>query len=265
MLNRAVVIVLLISPLLCQGQQSDLLDNFLATSPVQSSTARVKLNDHISRLYAKRSQKELSFLHKIFWATQKRFLKTYTPYEPFGELFESGKYDCLTATSLYSILLNEFNFDYSIVETNYHIFILVNTRQGEVLLETTDRYDGFVQDKAEIEKRIGTYRQNSVASSNVKSNYYLYSFDLYKKINSAQIAGLLHFNQAVKAFNNQDWRASAEQLDIARRTYDSQRIKELATLLIQSVPVEETDLRKDIIQRFKDYWMQDQQTIAAKR
>ena len=265
MLKRVVAIILLILPLLGWGQQSDLLENFLATSTVQSASAHERLRDHIQHLRTKQSQKELSFLHRIFWTTQKRFLKTYTPYEPFGELFESGKYDCLTATSLYSILLSEFGFDYSIVETNYHIFIVVNTLQGEVLLETTDRYHGFVQDKAEIEKRIGTYRQNRIASSNVKSNYYLYSFDLYKKINPSQVIGLLHFNQAVKAFNKQQWLASAEQLDIARRTYDSQRTKELANLLIQSIPAEETELRKNIIQRFKDYWMQDQQTIAAKR
>ena len=264
MLIRVVIVVLLAFPLLGWGQSSVLLGNFLATSPVSAPTAQHQLNEHITRLKSKQSKKEITFLHQIFWATQKRFLKTYQAYEPFGELFESGKYDCLTATSLYSILLNEFDFEYSIIETNYHIFILVHTLQGDVLFETTDRYDGFVQDRSEIQKRIGTYQENVVASAKPKSNYYLYSFNLYTQISTSQMVGLLHFNQAVKAFNKQEWIPCANQLAITRKTYDSQRVKELALLLIQSVPMNEENMRNSILHQFKDYWMNDQQTVAKR-
>ncbi len=264
MLNRAVIVVLLALPFMGWAQHSDLLQSFLATSPVNAPHAQRQLNAHITHLKSKQSKKEMTFLHQIFWSTQKRFLKTYQPYEPFGELFESGKYDCLTATGLYSILLKEFGFEHSIIETNYHIFILVHTIKGDVLFETTDRYDGFVQDRSEIEKRIGTYQQNVVASSRPKFNYYLYSFNLYSEISSSQIVGLLHFNQAVKAFNKQEWMPCANQLAITRKTYDSQRVKELAALLIQAVPVNEENMRNSIIHQFKDYWITDQQTVAKR-
>lgn len=265
MLKRAVVIGLLTLPLFTLGQNVDLLSSFLETSPVASSKIDKKLLGHINHLRTMQSKKEQAFLYRIFWCTQRKFLKTYNPYEPFGALFESGKYDCLTATGLYSILLSEFNFDYSVIETNYHIFILVHTRQGDVLLESTDRFNGFVQDKKEIEKRIGSYKQNLLALS-ASSQSYRYTFDLYKPINPLQMTGLLYFNQAVNAFNRQEWLLCAEKLDLAREKYDSPRTKELAMLLIQTVTLrgEDETTRNNIMQRFKMYWKQDQVTIAMR-
>jgi hypothetical protein len=253
-----VVVVIWILPLLVWGQ-NELLNDFLVSSPVTADNVSSRFDRHVSHLKSKQNKKELALLHKIFRSTQQRFLKTYKPYEPFSELFVSGKYDCLTATSLYTLLLREFHFDYSIIETNYHIFLLVHTSQGDVLLETTDRFNGFVRDKDEIEKRIGSYKQNVIASTDSKLSYYHYSFDLYQKINTTQLTGLLHFNQAVSAFNNRQWKACADQLDEARKRYDSKRVKELAFLLIQSVMTNDVEepTKQQIIQRFKKYWLPD--------
>jgi hypothetical protein len=260
MLKRIGLVVLLILPLLAVGQKQDLLQTFLASSPSIPSAANNRFEKHINHLRSFQSKKELAFLHKIFWATQKEFFKSYKPYEAFSELFTSGKYDCLTATGLYSILLTEFNFNHSIIETNYHIFIVIHSTQGDVLFETTDRYKGFVQNNEEIEKRIGTYRQNLLASTSTQANYYQYTFSLYKEINPTQLTGLLHFNQAVNAFNKKDWKLCADQLELARHNYDSQRTKELAALLIQCVMAygEDDALRQNIVQRFKDYWLTNQ-------
>lgn len=243
----------------CQG---DLLSDLLAVGPIETAEGPTKIKNHIDYLRTKQSKKELAFLHKIFWSTQQTFFKTYSPYVTFNDLFIAGKYDCLTATSLYSLVLTELNLDYSIIETNYHIFIIVHASSGDVLFETTDRYHGFVPDKKEIEKRIGTYKENLIASSNPSS--YLYSFELYKKISPTQLAGLLHFNQAVNAFNKHDWIMCADELVLSGSKYDSPRVKELATLLVQSVLCSNAkdEVRDSILQRFKPYWLEKQLTVA---
>lgn len=265
MRRRFVAIVFWIAPLIgfCQGELLyDLLSSSSSTAVQQGPQ---QIQEHIGYLRSRKSKQEINFLHKIFWSTQKRFLKTYSPYESFGELFASGKYDCLTATSLYSLLLTEFHFDFSIVETNYHIFIIVHTTSGNVLFETTDRYNGFVQDKKEIESRIGAYKANLIAAADRNTTYYTYSFDLYKKINPDQLAGLLHFNQAVVAFNKHEWQTCANELSMAEKRYASPRINELAALLVQSVLIspDAKDETKDfILKQFKSHWVEKQPTVA---
>lgn len=264
MRRRFVAIVFWIAPLVgfCQG---DLFYDLLTTSSTNIQQGPQKIQDYISYLRSKKSKQEIDFLHEIFWSAQKRFLKTYSPYERFGELFTSGKYDCLTATSLYSLVLTEFHFDFSIIETNYHIFIVVHTASGDVLLETTDRYNGFVQDKKEIESRIGAYKENLVAAADPNRTYYTYSFDLYNRISPYQLTGLLHFNQAVVAFNKHDWQACANELSLAEERYASPRIKELAALLVQSVLISadaEEETKDSILKQFKSHWIEKQPTVA---
>jgi len=259
-----VAIVLWIAPFIgfCQN---DLLSDFLSVSPAGVQEGPQKIRDHVNYLRSKDFKNEIAFLHKIFWSTQKKFLKTYSPYETFGELFTSGKYDCLTATSLYSLILTEFDFDFSVIETNYHIFIVVHTSSGNVLLETTDRYNGFVQDKKEIESRIGAYKENLIATANPNATYYAYSFDLYKKINPLQLTGLLHFNQAVNAFNKHEWLTCANELSLSEKKYESPRVKELAVLLVQSVLASgdvKDEIKDFILKQFKPYWLDKQPTVA---
>jgi hypothetical protein len=245
--------------------QNELLNDLLSSSSTGAIEGRQKITEHINNLRSRETKKEIALLHKIFWSTQKRFLKTYSPYETFGELFVSGKYDCLTATSLYSLLLSEFNFDFNIIETNYHIFIVVHTSSGEVLIETTDRYNGFVQDKKEIQSRIGTYKENLIAATDPNSTYYTYSFDLYKKISPFQLTGLLHFNRAVNAFNQHEWLACANELALSESKYESPRVKELAALLVQSVITSDDaneEVKGAVLKRFKSYWLEKQPTVA---
>jgi len=263
--RKFVAIVFWIAPLIGFCQQG-LLSDFLSASSTGIKEGPQKIRDHITYLHSKRSKNEIGLLHKIFWSTQKRFLKTYSPYETFGELFVSGKYDCLTATSLYSLFLSEFNFDFNIIETNYHIFIVVHTSSGDVLFETTDRFNGFVQDKKEIESRIGIYKENLIAATKPNSTYYSYSFDLYKKISPFQLTGLLHFNRAVNAFNNHEWLTCANELALSESKYESPRVKELAALLVQSVIISDDaneETKEVVLRRFKSHWLEKQPTVSS--
>jgi hypothetical protein len=261
--NLFALLFIITTPFLVLGQSS-LLDELLAVSSVSAGQFQSKLNRHITSLQDKKSENDVAFLHKIFQKTQHRFLKSYTPYESFDKLFISGKYDCLTATALYSILLEQFHFDFRVIETNYHIFIIARTSGGDVLLETTDRYHGFVKDRKEIEKRIGTYKQNLIASKNPDVRYYDYSFQLYKEVNPIQLAGLLHFNQAVNAFNSKQWKLCADQLELSAKKYNSPRVKELAVLLVETVLQSSTDeeLKQSVLQRFKSAWLESQPMVA---
>jgi len=237
---KTVFVLLMVSilPIDGKGQNSALLPELLKSYPVANSELiESRLNGFVSSLQIKKSkQSEVDFLKLIFRESHRRFFKNYKPYTQFAEIFETGNYDCLSATSFLSLVLDEFHFDYKIIETNYHIFISVETKKGTVLLESTDRFSGVVANPKEINERISRYRANDLISQSEKGKiYYHYNLNLYQIVEPNQLPGLLYFNQAVIAFNKKYFFECAEKLKKASRIYESPRTAELAMLLVKSV------------------------------
>jgi hypothetical protein len=219
--------------------QDRLLPSLIETTPKANATL-IEMNiDQFISIQKERKQlakSEIKFLKSMVNASHKKFLKTYKAYSPFSSLFENGEYDCLSGTSFFSVVLDELQFRYKIIETNYHIFLLIETGQGQVLLETTDRFFGFKTSPQEIEKSINYYKENLItAGSSDRQHYYKYHVDLFHEVSSRQLSGLLYFNQAVVAFNSHDWIGSTESLYKAKLIYDNARVKELAEILINAI------------------------------
>ncbi len=257
---RGFIIVLIgLIPFLGGAQPVELLPDLLASSPtVHAQDITVKLNSFVSTLQAKRSKHSgQDFLKLIFRESHKKFFKHYQPYTQFSEIFEKGNYDCLSATSFLSFVLNEFGYEYKIIETNYHIFISVQTDNGSVLVESTDRFHGLVTDAKEINQRIATYRANTLSIDPSESDkvHYKYNLNLYQLVKPEQLPGLLYFNQAVIAFNHKNLVECATKLDKANKVYESPRTAELAMLLVNSVVesnMSEAE-KEDLIKPFVKY------------
>ncbi len=172
----------------------------------------------LEKLRAKRTKSDHQFLRAVFNITHRQLLKQYEQYASFDEIFESGKYDCLTATALYGALLQDLGYQYTTIETDFHIFILVHSIEGDVLFESTDPLDGFVNQPDQIEARIASFKADALSP-------------LFREVSNAELIGLLYYNQSVKAFNNREWSRSLELLSAAQNYYQSPRITELKTLL----------------------------------
>jgi hypothetical protein len=182
------------------------------------------------------SNRDFDFLKVLFSKTHRKFLTEFDQYASFAELFKSGHYNCLTGTALYALLLDRYNFEYRIIETNYHIFLLVKTTKGDVLFETTDPRGGFVSNRKEIDDRIQQYRQNKLQQDLTQKKYcYQFSFDLYHTIGLSELTGLLYFNLSVDAFNHHQFDESIRLLDLAASYYDSERIKEFSRIILLAV------------------------------
>lgn len=237
--RRLLFVIALIIPLFGWSQPNDRIMELLQSAPSQNpNLAAEKLNQFISRMETKRAKikSDESFLGFAFQEMHRTFLNTYKAYSQFPEIFDSGNYDCLSATSLYSILLDTFGFEYKIIETNYHIFLIVETQQKQILIETTDRVNGFVTNNRYIKERLAVYNENRILmAASGDQNYYQYKLDLYQRVMPEQLTGLLYFNQAVTAFNNNDLWESATMLKKAIRIYNSPRVPEFVVILINKV------------------------------
>lgn len=178
---------------------------------------------------------ENEFIQYLFTKTHQQYLKQFEAYSPITDLFNTGSYNCLTGTILYALLLDHFHIAHQIIETNYHIFILAETKQGKILLEATDPINGFVANTKEIESRINTYKENLTQASNSKKHYYQFNFELFNPVSIKELRGLLYYNKAVDAYNHNNLNKSVQFLKKAHALYSSTRIDEFSQILLLTI------------------------------
>jgi hypothetical protein len=220
--------------------------NAFKSAAGESTASADKVLLFLDKLSSKKTsfKNEAFFLGHVFTKTHQRFLKQFKPYAHFDELLAEGNYNCLTGTALYALILEHLGFNYSIIETNYHIFMLVESSEGKILFEATDPLQGFVTRTDEIEKRIAAYKQNDLATANNGKTYYEYRVSLYKEITLDGLLGLMHYNLAVEAFNNHRLVTSVEHLSKAAGLYESPRIDEFARIILLSI--QESQIEKSL-------------------
>lgn len=245
MVMRGKVLVIILSVFITASgfsQSLSRLDELMATSPLlQTRNVNTDVQNFFETLHHKKEKmkNEEAFLRYAFRESSRKFFKTYKAYSQFPELFENGNYDCLTATSFLSVVLDEFEFTYEAVETNYHIFLMIETKQGRILLESTDLVNGLVTDELLIEARLKRYHENVLATAEEGKYYYQYSHNLYQSVKSNQLIGLLYFNQAIVAFNELRYKECVVALKETLRKYNTPRIAELAELVLKAVATSE--------------------------
>lgn len=191
-----------------------------------------------------RKTSEIKVAKSLFRKAHRNFLREYHAYATVSDIFERGNYDCLSGTFFLSSALSSLGIKHRIIETNYHVFLIAETSQGEVLMESTDRYQGFVRDAGKIEQRLEDYRANRSTTPGGQS--YLSHIKIYHEILPVQLSGLLYFNLAVDAYHRNDLVASCGYLESAWKIYDNPRIEEFAPILSRSIMRSElSSLQKD--------------------
>jgi len=232
--------------------QSAPVDYFSAYSHHASST---EFQAFLSMLDTKKSRKsDRDFLHYIFTKTHKKFLRKYESNADFRHLAEHGTYNCLTGTALYALILNHVGYQFSIIETNYHIFLVVKCDLGNILFEATDPKNGFLTDASQVAARIAKYKENRTGLNESSSaNYYHYSFRLFNEVNLDQMQGLLFYNEAIEAFNERDLTTTINFLDKAIALYNSPRIQEFSRIVLLTVMQSEMDRseKENCVKRIK--------------
>lgn len=239
LIRRALVLFFLLAVSPSWGQAS--LDQWLLeTSTPAAAQKQIEKLINRSKQDGVESQQNLQ---KMFRRVQRTVLKHYSPYSDFSAMFTEGKFDCLTATTLYAHLLESLGYRFDVIETNYHIFILVHTSEGEVLLEATDPIGGFISDPEAIAARTGDYQRIKPLAK--AGHAYQYQCNLFQRVSMEQLGGLLQFNRAVKAYNQGDWISCATSLTKAQERYDNPRIRELCDILVRTL-VERKEIAADV-------------------
>ncbi len=234
---RAAVLTLLIVLLGCFHASSQRAAEWLAASGLSQEQAAATTSDLASFVESLRDPGNAGHRHlaKVFRKVHQVYLKKYAAYSDFNSLFSGGQYDCLTATMLFAEVLSGLDYDFRIIETNYHIFIHVKTAGGIVLLESTDKRGGFVTDPSDIAARTEGYRSIVPGTPDPAQTSYRYRFELYQEVKPDHLTALLQFNQAVKSYNNGELLTSARKLEESFMRNPSERCTELGDILVRTL------------------------------
>ncbi|UII28178.1 hypothetical protein LVD15_07065 [Fulvivirga maritima] len=189
------------------------------------------LTDFLSRYDQKITADKISGRHlsQLFYKVHRKFLKRYVQYTTLGQTLRSGNYDCLSGTAFYAVILNRLEVPFEIIETNYHIYLQIETDQGVALMESTDPLYGYITNPKEIKERLKDFEKAGTRKVDPAQHEFNYSINQATSISG--LAGLQYFNLAVNAFNEQKFEKSLNQLEKANLFYNSERIIEFGALV----------------------------------
>ncbi|PZX49916.1 hypothetical protein LV85_02979 [Algoriphagus chordae] len=197
-----------------------------------------KWNGLVSDLDKKFDKKgtHLNVLRQIFQKSHQQLFKTYEQHSTFNAMLDEGKFDCVSGSAALALLLDRYEFDYKVVETDYHVFVLVNLEGKDIILESTLPIGGMITAPSEVAAYLEGYKADeSVQLKSVSQRLGAPKVDLsdnaiFRKVNLKQLAGLQYYNDAISLFNEQSFDKAAVQLNKALKLYQSERIEGLKEL-----------------------------------
>lgn len=175
-------------------------------------------------------------LRNIFEKSHKELFKTYEQHSTFNNMLEEGRYDCVSASAALALLLDRYGFIYKVVETDYHVFIVVNHEENDIILESTLPIGGMITAPTEVASYLEGYKAgDSVQLKSLNQRLGAPKVDLsdnaiFRKVNLTQLAGLQYYNDAISHFNEQSFEKASDQLNKALKLYNSERIEGLKAL-----------------------------------
>ena len=253
------------------AKNASTLDLHLIADPTISINSvtdlRLKYKDILAELEDKQqsSKSEVRFLSWLYYRVHRKYLKEYSSHSSLASVLKNGKYDCLSATSLYSLLLNDLGYNVTVVETNYHIYLQLQTASGKYLFEATDPINGFVSNTHEIDERLLAY-ENELQVAEMNEDTYEFTSDFNAEVDIIKLTGLHYYNQAVKRYNNKELLETLTLLEKSTLFYNSDRIIEFGWVLANAIRNDssiDTDSKVFSLNKIS-YFLQANQKMAVR-
>lgn len=197
-----------------ENESTDVLKLFLAISQNGSEDLIKQIQGEINSLITdlerlnigdKKPKKKIKIL---FDYTHSKMLRKYEEDVDFEDIFNKSTYNCVTASALYSILLEYFEIPYHIIEEPTHVYVLTYPNSHNMILETTLPNTGFyAPSNSDIEKTVKTLVENKyVTESEVQAKgtekVYHDFFYSNEPITLRRLASLQYYNKSVGFLDN---------------------------------------------------------------
>ena len=192
-----------------------------------------------------KAKKKVKF---VFKEVHQRFFKKYELDSNFADIFlNSGTYNCVTATALYTIAFDYLGIPYQIKETPTHVFLVAYPYNHNIYIETTlpGKAGSYAPSEVLIKKAVDELvRMKMITSEHLSSVGYSKAYnDHYygdENISKNDLVGIQYYNEAIFYLNKQEYKAAYYSMSKAKEIYKNEKTK-LFDEGILALVIEETD------------------------
>lgn len=192
---------------------------------VDSTTQEPQVNGTVSFVQKLAARLAAENIHKkkpnkaaklLYETVHSDVLRKYDEDAQFPDLFNGGDYNCVTATALYALLLEELALPYEIRELPTHVYLVYDPGASDLVIESTDPVEGiFALDKAALVKELAEQKMISAAdyrSKSVEQLYEEYVAEFERIIDIQGLASDLYYNAGVLALEHEKYALGTELL-----------------------------------------------------
>jgi hypothetical protein len=188
-----------------------------------SSSAHTLVKECADELKKKTAEmNETKKIKTIYKDLHQRFFKVYKLQNSFADIFEKGEYNCVSASALYAIVLEDLNIPYHVMEAPKHVYLMAYPGTSNILIESTDPRTGyFAFSSAYIEKFVKfMYGSKLITKEEYESNSAESLFNKYyfekKALGIRDLAAIQYVNYAVYASDEKNY---SQALDEVKKAY----------------------------------------------
>ena len=161
-----------------------------------------------SKFYNNSEEKIIKIIHGKIYAD---LLKKYKLEADFHEIFVDGTFNCVTATVLYSCILEELNVPFAIKEMPTHVYLIGFPRTSKIKVETTSPIQNYFAFDNEFQlsylnsllaNKIITEEELKISDKSKLFNTYFFTD---KDISFRELAGIHYSNDGIYDMNKKDY------------------------------------------------------------
>ena len=196
---------------------------------------------------------EAKLIKELHEKVHNRFLKRYKYVSPFNEIFKTGQYNCVSATALFALVLEELDIPYNIQEQPTHVYIMAYPDTKVISVEmTTLREVNYLPARKDVSKAVRTLVEFGLSTPEKirqQGEFQVYNafFNTNSVVDLKQLAGIQYFNEALVAVNENNLIEAFNQISKAEKWYDVEKTTLLkAEFLVTLISDAKFDNLKDI-------------------
>jgi tetratricopeptide (TPR) repeat protein len=159
------------------------------------------------------------------------FLTKYQAKNSFSEIFETGFYNCVSATALYCMAFEYFKIPYVIKEKPNHVYPVAYPQTDIVVVETTNPMVGSISFSEQFKRAYieNLRKQKLVSNHEVQSTDATSLFDQYffgkeSEVTLSQLVGIQYMNDGIFKFEEEDFSTSYKQWEKAYMFYKTDQV-----------------------------------------
>ena len=180
------------------------------------------------KVYSKKIEKKIKLTYSI---VHSYFLKKYNDLEYFEGIFQDGTYNCVTASMLYSLILDKLEIPYKVQASSNHVYLVANPGEKSIVIETTNPMFQNAVFNGEFKKQYVNYLRESklISEEDYKNKsveeIFEQKFNEVRDAEFVNLPGFQYYNNALEKAKLNEIDKSYELIQKAYFFYPDNQVK----------------------------------------